>query len=354
MIDIGPSHTFHLHLGRFASTQGREPENPHLQALLDRPNVVRHDYVGRWRYQLGVPAGILRSRSRVYYKMEGGDGARMWLPSPCPAVSLMMDCGPHLLPQYYSFVTDHTQRVQAFRRHLRAFDLLITISETVKGELIDLFNFRPEQIVVAPCAIDLPAPDSVACKPDALPKDKPFFLMVNPGRGNKNWEDVLAAFSIYIDTHSDAKDTHLVLAGSLNDQGELIARALAANPSLSQRVLCLGYIPSEEMLYLYRNALLSVFPSRYEGFGIPVLEAFVHNLPLIVSDIPVFREVAGDAALRVPLDQPHIMADAFRRIATEANLRADLIAKGQKRLQSFSWTESAQLTLNALTGLGKP
>src|SRR5437588_672496 len=96
-----------------------------------------------------------------------------------------------ILEQMTSLGTEHT------------FHLHFTRCETVKCEIVELFGFPAERIIVAPCAVDRPDPDAPDARPVLLPEGAPFFLMVNPGAANKNWQDALAAFALYTERHPE-------------------------------------------------------------------------------------------------------------------------------------------------------
>jgi glycosyltransferase involved in cell wall biosynthesis len=109
-----------------------------------------------------------------------------------------------------------------------------------------------------------------------------------------------------------------------------------------------GWLPRQDLLALYARASVFVYPSRFEGFGMPVLEALAAGIPVACSEIPPLREVAGDAALFFdPLDEEAI-ASALDRITEDVNLRAKLAAAGPDRARPFTWQRAAQQTLEAL------
>ena len=107
----------------------------------------------------------------------------------------------------------------------------------------------------------------------------------------------------------------------------------------------LGYVSEEELAALYEHAQMVLFPSLYEGFGLPAVEALWAGTPLVCSDLPVLREVAGDTALFAPPDRPDLLAAAVVRVLTEEALRSDLIQRGQKRIAELSWERAAAQTL---------
>lgn len=138
----------------------------------------------------------------------------------------------------------------------------------------------------------------------------------------------------------------LVLAGSLmtnnlSDNGhELILQAIESN-GLQSEVIITGYLTDQELGQLYQNALLYVFPSLNEGFGLPVLEAFEHNLPVLVSNNTCLPEVGGNAVLQFdPFDVDTVFT-AIKTVLDNPELRKEMISKGQKRLKDFSWQSTA-------------
>ena len=114
--------------------------------------------------------------------------------------------------------------------------------------------------------------------------------------------------------------------------------------SLEERVHFLGRVPTADLLYLYNASQMLVLPSYYEGFGLPPLEAMACDIPVIVSDTSVMPEVVGDAALRVAHEDVEGFTVAMWRLLTDHDLRADMIAKGRKRVRCFSWERAARET----------
>ena len=270
----------------------------------------------------------------------------------CPAALTIYDCGWFRHPEFYE-PAEIVWHVPRLRQSIRHASSVLTISDSVKKDIADIFSFDPARIVVAPPGADRPQPGAPEQKPDALPDGTPFFLLVNSGRAYKNWEDALAAFAVFLDTNPDQNEMRLVLAGDLRDQAEPIAQTIAGHPRLRELVLCLGYVADAELTYLYRQARAVVIPSRFEGFGIPALEAMAHGCPVVLSDIPVFREVAEEACLYFPIGRPEALADAMRRINTDTDLRRGLIEKGEGRVDAYTWQQSARIALDALLGSRK-
>jgi glycosyltransferase involved in cell wall biosynthesis len=107
----------------------------------------------------------------------------------------------------------------------------------------------------------------------------------------------------------------------------------------------LGRVSETELKALYDGASVFAFPSWHEGFGLPVLEAMVAGVPVVASDIPALREVAGEAAVLVPPGRPEVWADALSRVLGSSSLRAELKGAGRQRAALFSWKKTAEATL---------
>ena len=343
MIKNGLDHTFHLHFGRDAW-------NPQIDSLLQYSNVVRHIHSGKYWSHASIPIEMFRTNSKIYYRMYNED-VPLYTPLPGRAVALIHDNGKHMHPECYG-VTDASEVRKRIARRIHDFAGIITVSCQIKNELIDLFKIDPDKIVVAPNAVNLENKASVCLqRPIALKNDAPFFLVVNPGGANKNWEQTLKGFELYVMQTGDMT-TRLVLAGNLAWETDKISSAINSSPILQNQVTCTGYLSDEELRYLYKNARLSVYLSRYEGFGIPILESMAHEHPAIVSDIPVFHEVASDAAYYFPLDKPEALVQALIVLNNDSSLRETLIHRGLTQHKRYSWQESAKITLNALIQFG--
>ena len=129
-------------------------------------------------------------------------------------------------------------------------------------------------------------------------------------------------------------------AGSTSSIEGALARAIAEG-----WLLCLGYAPDETLRALYDRAAVVVCPSVYEGFGLPLVEAMAAGTPIVCSDIPVFREVAADAALFVPADDAPGWAQAVAQVLSDPDRARDLEARGSARVRAFSWRRTAERTL---------
>lgn len=345
MAAIAPEDNFHLHFAM-------DGWYPQIDELLTHPNLVGHRFHGAVGRHLAQSFNILRTHSRSLYYMNGYTGLSR-VPLTCPTAALFHDMRLALCRDIYGdAVCDDF--IATTNKWIHGCDCIVTGTETVKHEIADFFKIPLERIILAPESVEHHPHDGVSTRPKSLPEgDYPIFLMVNPGEVRKNWQDVLAAFALYIRQHPNEKDVRLVLAGGLREEETPVHDRLKANPELAARTTLTGYVQDEELRWLYQNARFMLYPSRYEGFGIPILEAMEQDVPALLSDIPVFRDVAQDAARFVPLDHPQEMADVMHEIHSSEAVRQELIQKGRKRVKDFSWKRSAQTTLNMLRTLSK-
>jgi glycosyltransferase involved in cell wall biosynthesis len=201
-------------------------------------------------------------------------------------------------------------------RAVRRARRVLAVSERTKRDLVELYGVPEAKIVVTPNGVD------ARFSPGGT--DGGYLLYVGAIQARK---DPLAAVEA-----ARAAGLPLVVVGPEKEPG--LARELRARGADLR-----GYVGDGELVELYRNATALVFPSRYEGFGLPVVEAMASGTPVVATDDAAVREVAGDAALYAPADR---LGDAVRRARDE---RARLAEAGVARAARFSWAETARRTL---------
>jgi glycosyltransferase involved in cell wall biosynthesis len=212
---------------------------------------------------------------------------------------------------------------------------LIAVSEATRADLVRFYRLPPERIAVVPHGVN---PEFFA-----LQRSDPerYVLCVSTLHPHKNLERLIRAYA------SSRRDYKLVLAGMRGFHTDAIEK-LVAGLGVGDSVKITGWLPRQELLRLYARASAFVYPSLFEGFGMPVLEALAAGLPVACSQIPPLREVAGDAALFFdPLDEAAI-ATALDRIVNDDVLRSRLATAGPERARSFTWKRAAEQTLSAL------
>jgi glycosyltransferase involved in cell wall biosynthesis len=232
----------------------------------------------------------------------------------------------------------------------RRADALIAISQSTRADILRILRTPPDQVIAIPYGIApqfQPIPDSPArdalCQKYNLPR--PFILYVGNLEPRKNLPILVRAFARV----ARAGLPHaLVLAGA---RGWMAAEIFSTIKELDlvSRVHFPGYVPQQDLASLYSAASLFVYPSLYEGFGLPVLEALACGVPVITSNVSSMPQVAGDAGILVEPSDVDALADAMKRVLTDQGLRATLVAKGLARARSFSWERTAQATLSTYT-----
>lgn len=268
-----------------------------------------------------------------------------------PTVVTVHDVIPLVLPHYGNSLhaRAYARLVSAAARKANA---IITVSETSKKDIVRVLGVPTDRVHVIYNAVDhnlRQICDEAALEGvrDARGITGDFLLYFGGFDERKNVERIIRAF------HAARPRLHhpcqLVLAGSLNLVGEHPLypdpRPLIARLGLEEQVIVTGRIPEEEKALLYSAATAFVFPSLYEGFGIPVLEAMACGAPTITSNDSSLPEVAGDAALLVDPTSVDAIAEAMVRLVGDAGLREQLRRKGFQRVSQFSWEESALKTV---------
>lgn len=226
---------------------------------------------------------------------------------------------------------------------------VIATSENTRRELIEWLALSPGRVVTVPNGVSEEfAPASAAAieafrGQQGLPAR--FILFVGTLEPRKNVERLLAAFA-QARSRLDA-DTCLVVAGS---KGWYYQQIFAQAAALGQgdqppRVIFPGFIPADQLPWWYRAATVFVYPSLYEGFGLPVLEAMASGTAVITSNTSSLPEVAGDAAILIDPTDVDAMADALVRLLNDADLRGQLSAAGVRQAAKFSWRRCAEETV---------
>jgi glycosyltransferase involved in cell wall biosynthesis len=232
-------------------------------------------------------------------------------------------------------------------RAVRRADHVIAVSEATKRDIVRLTGTPEHKITVIYEAADsvyAPIHDHEVLERTRAKYHlaKQYILFVGTIEPRKNLPTLIRAYKGLIDGYKSVADLAIVgKQGWLYDDVYRLVEQLG----LQKRVHFLGRVPTVDLLYLYNGSQMLVLPSYYEGFGLPPLEAMACGVPVIVSDTSVMPEVVGDAALRVAHEDIEGFTVAMWRLLTKEGLRADMIAKGHKRVKCFSWERAAQETL---------
>jgi alpha-1,3-rhamnosyl/mannosyltransferase len=239
------------------------------------------------------------------------------------------------------------------RRAARAATRIIAISEAMVPQIVEHYGVPQERVTVVPNGVgpawfEREEPKVLRELRSRYDLAERYLLFVGTLQPRKNVERILAAYASL--PESIRRDYQLVIAGK---EGWRAAPLVSELQSLQAagRVRWLERVPETDLRALYQAASVFVFPSLYEGFGLPVLEAFASGVPVITSNVTSLPEVAGDAALLVDPMRVDAIAEAMRRVVEDPSLRDRLVDLGRTRARLFTWENCARQTLAVMREL---
>lgn len=223
-------------------------------------------------------------------------------------------------------------------------DLVIAVSENTKREAMEILKIPERRIkVIYEAADPLFSPRSKEAVKEIKKKyriEGDYLLCVGTREPRKNLERVVLAFAEIVSAYPNLS---LVIAGKYGWGEE--------SEKLEKKVKILGFVEKEDLARLYSGATAFIYPSLYEGFGLPILEAMACGCPVITSNLGAMKEVAGEAALLVNPEKLEEIAGAISKIYRNAKTRENLVLKGLKRAGEFSWDKTALQTLEIYRSL---
>lgn len=265
---------------------------------------------------------------------------RMVWKAPCPMVATIHDLAPFRLAEKYDRLRMFYGRHIARRLALRQ-EAILTVSEFTAGDIGHFFGIPRDRIHVTGNGID-----HRRFHPDTPQKsdETPFFLYVSRlEHPAKNHVRLIEAFDRFKTV--TGSDWRLVLGGS-DWHGAEVIREAAAKARHADAIEFPGFVSDEALPDLYRRAGAFVYPSLFEGFGLPPVEAMACGCPVISSDQGSLPEVVGDAALLIDPTSVEELGEALITLAARPNVRADLIQRGLARARTYDWDETARRTLD--------
>jgi glycosyltransferase involved in cell wall biosynthesis len=220
-------------------------------------------------------------------------------------------------------------------------DAIVCVSEATRRDVLEFYDVSESRVhtVLSGLADDAIQAEDLAGLPPR------YLLFVSTIEPRKNVKLLLDAFEHLLD--DGGYDGDLVLVGKIGWKSEDVVRRLATSRWL-HRIHHLDYLRRAELESVYEKAEIFVFPSIYEGFGFPLLEAMKHGVPSIASRASSLPEVGGDAALYVDPRSEGELAAAIRALAASPELKSELAAKGRERAEQFKWSDTAERTVEIL------
>lgn len=259
------------------------------------------------------------------------------------------------LPDNFGSV-DRTIFLRLLARSVRSAAQIITLSEHAKRRIVAHYHVPPDRVTVtylaaSPTYFAPVSPDAIARVRQAYGLHAPYILSVATLLQHKNLDILIDAFLGLRQEHG--WDGQLALTGLPgNAMGALQQRIDTLG--LAGQIIVTGYVPDGDLPALYQGAEVFVLPSRYEGFGIPVLEAMASGTPVITTTATSLPEVAGDAALLFDPDDCGALVAGLARVLDDEGMRQNLVGRGRERAQLFTWRKSAERTLAVFRGAMHP
>jgi glycosyltransferase involved in cell wall biosynthesis len=265
-----------------------------------------------------------------------------------PIVATVHDVSYLEFPEYFTPFRAAQLRLTV-KRTVEMAAKVLTPSEFSRKSILKHYAIDPDKVVTVPNAVsgEFQAGDRDAAAASLAAKfgiQAPFVLMVGDLQPRKNHMGLLEAFAKMIAAHPELPH-HLVFVGKETWYSDVLHKA-AASASIGARVHFTGFVEDEDLLDFYNACDLFVYPSFYEGFGLPILEAMACGRPVACSDSSAMTEVAEGAGLLFDPKRPESIASAMEKVLLDAEYGAKLGRMGLRRSKLFSWERAARLTLD--------
>lgn len=306
------------------------------------------DFAGRY---VAYPLAARRDGVDVNHVIDHGNAHLLWTLDPERTVITCHDLVPLLthrgrLPRAY--VPPGARAIfRVMASSLPRARLILTVSDSTRRDLVRELGCDPARIRVVHLGLQdehvTPRSDSELLETEVRLRlgPRPRVLSVGASWPHKNLHGVLEAFARIRARH--ARATLLRVGAPLTDNQRALARALGVTEALHE----LGWLPVSDLAGVYRLADVLLFPSYYEGFGWPPLEAMIAGLPVVASPTGSIPEVSGDVPLYAPPEDPEAIAAAALRLLEDPALRAEKSARGRERAATFTWERTARATAEA-------
>lgn len=267
--------------------------------------------------------------------------------APDKSVQILHDFAFRFFPRAYSKKELFLQE-ETVKNSIKKAKCIILTSDANRQDFIKFYDESKVKTAVVPLAFDDNLFQPIKSSRDVLNLDEEYILFVGRLETKKNIPNIVKAFNQF--KQNSGSKIKLVLAGKPG-YGFSEIETLISDLQHKKDIVMPGYIKENDLPHLYAKAKVFFFPSLYEGFGIPVLEAMAVGTPVITSNIPTIREIAGEAAIFIEPQDIDQMAKELDNLINDEKLREDLIAKGISQSKKFSWEKTADQIDNLLTNL---
>lgn len=329
------SQTEYVVFCRAADCPMMEELGPNFRAI---PEEAKPYSVGE---QVRIPLDLRREKIDLFH------APHYVLPplTPCKAVVTIHDCIHLRFPQYLPNRLGYAYARSSMWMATHRANRVLTVSEASKRDILRYCRIPDGKIDVIYNALDdrlgeTPTPEEIERVCERYQLNAPYVLYAGNIKPHKNLERLIESFHM-LRQDPDLAHVKLLIIGDEISKYATLRRAVHRY-KLHKHVRFFGFVPDKTLAVLYRLARVFVFPSLYEGFGLPPLEAMASGTPVITSNVSSLPEVVGDAAVLIdPLDASAI-SQAIRRVLMDSDLREDLRQRGLRRVHEFSWERSVR------------
>ncbi|MFI5188153.1 MAG: glycosyltransferase family 4 protein [Chitinophagales bacterium] len=322
-------------------------DRPFDKRFIFSPNIIpvvtgppaRHPILWKYWYDIKIPSLLKKYKADVFVSADGMCSLTTRLPQ-CVVIHdlAFLHYPSHIKKSHLLFLKKYIPK------YLQKANVVATVSEFSKKDILSNYRINADKINVvynAAKEIFKPVSDHIS---EAIKKEytggAEYFLYVGAIHPRKNLVNLLKAFSIF--KKRQKSNIKLVLAGRLAWKYDSFILDLKKY-KYRHDVMLLGYLAEEELVKITGSSYALVYPSLFEGFGVPVLEAMKCNVPVITSSGSSMQEIAGDAALYADAKNFEDLADKMMLIYKDENLRKQLIDKGKSIASEYSWPKTAEL-----------
>ena len=331
-----PEHDFFFFFDRKPDTQFIYSKNVHPVVLCPQ---ARHPILWYFFFQCSIPKALKRYKIDLFLSPDGYMSLNTKVPTLTVIHDLNFEHSPHnLKPSHQKYMTYFSPQFARYSTRIA------TVSRYSKQDIVNTYHIEPEKIdVVYDGAHEGYRPLSPIEQEQTrrqYSNGNRYFIFISTIIKRKNLATLLTAFDLF--KQDDQENTKLIVVGQRVWWKDELAKAYE-KMSHKEDVIFVGRAEPEVLVKLLGSAIGLVYPSLYEGFGIPILEAFEAEVPVITSNTTSMPEVAGNAAILIEPTHVEALADALTQITTDTALREQLIAKGRIQRTLFSWDKTADL-----------